>query len=82
MQMGYVLNCSRRLERTREMSPGESSPPYEPSLSRGLTTIQRILVKACKCLAAFRTHHPATASTSTPKPMRTLRGMAEMGFAL
>ncbi len=53
--------------RTLDISDGESSPPYEPSLVQGL--------RYGASLRSWGTHHPATASTSTPNPTRILRGI-------
>jgi hypothetical protein len=47
-------------ELTREMSPGLSSPPYEPSLR-----YQRVSYGEQE-ICERQTYHPATASTSTP----------------
>lgn len=49
---------------TREISSGESSPPSEPNLKQNKSEV-------LSGRSGTKNYHPATASTSTPNPMRT-----------
>lgn len=67
------MNGYTRFSLTLEMSPGESSPPYEPSLWNHEKNDKQ---HHNGFVISRGTYHPATASTSTPKPISISRGIS------